>query len=275
MAVKVRCSDCLKIIMVDQAFAGSMCRCPYCKAIVAVPAEGDISGSATASSRSSSRPGKPGESRGGFFQKLGFGKRGPRRSDLEKAGGAAPIVGDDDVPVPRFGSGLGRVGGHSGKASPTRYDKAVGSGTAFFSGSQDLPPVVGGSGLHSGSLGPRDNFPTDEKKSQEDIPEGLVGSGVSHQMGESGKKMARTIHIDSSKLSEDQLAAIPTANPVLRGSKISPLLFVIMMVVVAACVYFGIVMLTGNKETKKEKQIDAPVIVDDAPLHSVPDESKE
>jgi len=37
MALKIRCDDCKKKISIDEAFAGGMCRCPYCKAIVAVP----------------------------------------------------------------------------------------------------------------------------------------------------------------------------------------------------------------------------------------------
>jgi len=36
MALKIRCTDCTKKISIDEAFAGGMCRCPYCKAIVAV-----------------------------------------------------------------------------------------------------------------------------------------------------------------------------------------------------------------------------------------------
>lgn len=37
MAVRIRCSECRKPIAVDEAFGGSMCRCPYCKSIVMVP----------------------------------------------------------------------------------------------------------------------------------------------------------------------------------------------------------------------------------------------
>ena len=33
MAIKVRCEQCRKKISVDEAFAGGVCRCPYCKAI--------------------------------------------------------------------------------------------------------------------------------------------------------------------------------------------------------------------------------------------------
>jgi len=36
MAIKIRCQDCKKKISIDEAFAGGMCRCPYCKALVYV-----------------------------------------------------------------------------------------------------------------------------------------------------------------------------------------------------------------------------------------------
>jgi len=37
MAIKIRCTSCSKKISVDDAFAGGMCRCPYCTATVSVP----------------------------------------------------------------------------------------------------------------------------------------------------------------------------------------------------------------------------------------------
>ena len=39
MAIKIRCSDCRKKISIDEAFSGGVCRCPYCTALVFVPAE--------------------------------------------------------------------------------------------------------------------------------------------------------------------------------------------------------------------------------------------
>jgi len=39
MAIKIRCTECRKKVSIDEAFAGGMCRCPYCSALVAVPAE--------------------------------------------------------------------------------------------------------------------------------------------------------------------------------------------------------------------------------------------
>jgi len=39
MAIKIRCKDCRKKISMDEAFAGGVCRCPYCKATNVVPGE--------------------------------------------------------------------------------------------------------------------------------------------------------------------------------------------------------------------------------------------
>lgn len=39
MAIKIRCTSCSKKISVDDAFAGGMCRCPYCTETVSVPAK--------------------------------------------------------------------------------------------------------------------------------------------------------------------------------------------------------------------------------------------
>ncbi|HOD81325.1 MAG: hypothetical protein BWX88_00017 [Planctomycetes bacterium ADurb.Bin126] len=37
--MKIRCTDCTKKISIDDAFAGGVCRCPYCSALVFVPDE--------------------------------------------------------------------------------------------------------------------------------------------------------------------------------------------------------------------------------------------
>jgi len=39
MAIKIRCKECRKKISMDEAFAGGMCRCPYCRATNVVPGE--------------------------------------------------------------------------------------------------------------------------------------------------------------------------------------------------------------------------------------------
>ena len=59
MAIIIRCSECQKKISVDEAFTGSMCRCPYCKAIVSVPESGQRSATARPAAPSP-RPDRPG-----------------------------------------------------------------------------------------------------------------------------------------------------------------------------------------------------------------------
>ncbi len=54
MAMKIRCTDCEKKISIDNAFAGGVCRCPYCKAIVFVPGS---TGAATAGTRTTTPAG--------------------------------------------------------------------------------------------------------------------------------------------------------------------------------------------------------------------------
>jgi len=38
MAIRIQCSECKKRIVIDDAFAGGACRCPFCSEIVMVPA---------------------------------------------------------------------------------------------------------------------------------------------------------------------------------------------------------------------------------------------
>lgn len=56
MAIKIRCSECNKKVSIDEAFAGGMCRCPYCKALVYVP---EASGKAAAGARPAAPVGRP------------------------------------------------------------------------------------------------------------------------------------------------------------------------------------------------------------------------
>ena len=52
MAMKVRCEQCCKKISIDEAFAGGMCRCPYCKAITRA-------GGGPREARAAARPDRP------------------------------------------------------------------------------------------------------------------------------------------------------------------------------------------------------------------------
>lgn len=62
MAITLRCTECSKKISVDEAFAGSMCRCPYCKAILSVPESGR-EGTPPRPAAPSRRPDRPGAPR--------------------------------------------------------------------------------------------------------------------------------------------------------------------------------------------------------------------
>lgn len=41
--MKIRCAECGRLLTIDEAFAGGVCRCPHCKATVFVPGQSDAS----------------------------------------------------------------------------------------------------------------------------------------------------------------------------------------------------------------------------------------
>ena len=57
--MKIRCTECQKKIMIDEAFAGGVCRCPYCKAIVFVPGRATGGAGAFRPEAPTSRPQSP------------------------------------------------------------------------------------------------------------------------------------------------------------------------------------------------------------------------
>ena len=59
MAMRIRCTDCSKKISIDEAFAGGVCRCPYCKALVQVSGTSDASAGATRPAAPTERPESP------------------------------------------------------------------------------------------------------------------------------------------------------------------------------------------------------------------------
>lgn len=93
MAVKIRCSECSKKISVDAAFAGSMCRCPYCKSIVVVP-KGIASGQEQ-QARPSRPPGRPGRpAKPSRQSQTGSGLSG---SGLRDSGSSRPMLSAADA----------------------------------------------------------------------------------------------------------------------------------------------------------------------------------
>ena len=60
MAMKIRCTECTKKISIDEAFAGGVCRCPYCSALVFVGGASDaMVGAGVRPSAPTSRPTSP------------------------------------------------------------------------------------------------------------------------------------------------------------------------------------------------------------------------
>jgi hypothetical protein len=59
MAIRVQCDQCEGTISVDEAFAGSVCRCPYCKAMVVVPVSDGQAGQARRPAAPGARPTAP------------------------------------------------------------------------------------------------------------------------------------------------------------------------------------------------------------------------
>ncbi len=63
MALRIHCPDCRKKVSIDEAFAGGVCRCPYCKALAFVPGRMGGSGGAQGAALAQ-RPDTPGERSG-------------------------------------------------------------------------------------------------------------------------------------------------------------------------------------------------------------------
>ncbi|MCE5325264.1 MAG: hypothetical protein LLG01_02500 [Planctomycetaceae bacterium] len=57
--MKIRCTECQKRIAIDEAFAGGICRCPYCRALVPVPGMVDTTRTVARPSAPGARPAAP------------------------------------------------------------------------------------------------------------------------------------------------------------------------------------------------------------------------
>lgn len=254
MAVKVRCSDCRKKIALDSAFAGSMCRCPYCKSIIMVPDMEQGVSRDSRLARPQRRPEKPGVSRSRKKRGL-FEKNDPRKGGRKNVGGAAPIVDEKDIPIPRISPSFGGIEQPTRTKIP-RGDKADSGRTPSARNRTPGPPIVGGSGLRETGRPPIDE--SVKLSGQVDALADLAGSGILAQ-GEPSV-IDQVVHVDVSQFSEDQLAAIPTASPVRMQGIVSLILILVLVVMVAACVYLGIKMFSTRDSSDEIYQKGAPAI---------------
>ena len=191
MATKIRCSECRKKISVDEAFAGSMCRCPYCKAIVMVP--------------------KPGDSTA-----KGLGSRPSR-----------PTTGRPSAPTARRGVSDG-----------TGLRNVVGS-RPIVKDFETRPQRPGTPKIPAEKSAPDSARPSPPQKSREELLEIPLSPAIPQQKA-AGEMVVDTVSVDASRFSAEQLAAIPTANPILFQGVVSLVLIVIMLLMTAACVYLGV-----------------------------------
>jgi len=236
MAVKVRCSDCKKKIAVDDAFAGSVCRCPYCKSIIMVPEKDEIESINTRTSKPQKRPDKPSKYRPrkkrGFFP-----TKNRRKGDQKNVVGAAPIIDKNDVPIPRIIPGMSSVE-QPCRPKPARDEKTPANGALSAENRPTELPIVGGSGLKSTIHPSGEGF--EIVSDQVDALANLAGSELDEQSEKlSGKAIPQAVHVDASELSDDELAAIPTANPVRMQGIFSLILIAVLAVFVAVCIYLG------------------------------------
>ncbi len=254
MAVKVRCSDCKKQIAVDEAFAGSMCRCPYCKSIIMVPAKHELEINQTRSSRPQKRPDKP----GGHRTKKKRGLFATRKGKEQNVVGASPIIDKSDIPIPRFAPGRSSVDQHS-RSRPTRDEKPSAGGALSGGNKPAGLPIVGGSGL-KGTIRPAEEKAATSSDQAEALTS-LAGSGLAAEAeGAAGAEILEAAHVDASNFSDDQLAAIPTANPVRMQGILSLILIAVAIVIVGLCIYFGISMLTQKNKTAVIYKNDAQAV---------------
>ena len=138
-AIKIRCSRCGKRISIDAAFAGGVCRCPYCTAINHVPLHGEATVAATAHPRA---PAAKTTSKGAdipIADRVGF--QGIAAIVLLVAL-LAMIVGGVLVAIHLSGDGNGQVGNDNGQGNGDGGGQVAGAPTNPFL-SADQPSVAG------------------------------------------------------------------------------------------------------------------------------------
>jgi len=81
--MKIRCSRCRKRISIDEAFAGAVCRCPYCEATVFVPGKVSLAAGGR-DETAQARPETPAE--------IAAGAKAPAAVRTAIAGGEVPLA---------------------------------------------------------------------------------------------------------------------------------------------------------------------------------------
>lgn len=274
MAVRIRCSECHKKIAVDEAFAGSMCRCPYCKSIVIVPQEISASEANTTPARpaapgrpsSPSRPSKPGE------------KSKPatlKGSGLRDIVGSRPIVSGEEIAPIEVGKTLIKEPGRpqvpgvdTAPTAPKSKPKPV-SPPAARPKPVDDEPDDASSALDAllAAAGEKPAAPKPEPKPKKEKPKKVKPEKVKPEPkpkkvkvkkikpapvpepvieDEDDEDVIETISVDVSKFTPEQLAAIPMANPVRLQGMVTILLSVVLLIAVSLCVYLSI-RVFGNE----------------------------
>lgn len=247
MAVKIRCSECRKKIAVDEAFAGSMCRCPYCKSIVQVPrlpGSGDLPGRPP---RPSARPGRPSAPR----------IKSPGGSGLEQVSGSKPIIREPGSTQRKrpVGPTIIETPGIPQVTEPPQRPKAPGGKpaapkrphTPAAPKSDAEDPLAALAGTAKTVKNPTAPQPPVEPHEPQPVPVEPPAAQAPSVKAEEDLDVIEAIHVDESQLTREQLAAIPTANPVLLQGIVSLVLIAILLIVGGASVYLGVRVFSVTK----------------------------
>ncbi len=248
MALKIRCSECRKKMSVDEAFAGSIYRCPYCKSIVRVPVTavpGQVGLSQT-------RPSRPGGCSG---RPILHRAKSPGGSGLEDVTGSRAVVFAEHPANRKHPAGPTKIDKtnipqiHHHQQRPV-FPADAQIGATFKS--EEKPPVSGGK-----------PFQPERPAPSESPPDALSAPGNAsvrtvRKEPSASKKVKKlpmtspgwykgaieTISVDKGKLSAEQLGAIPTANPVILQGTVTLVLIIVLLIVAAASIFLGIMMFS-------------------------------
>jgi len=249
MAVRIRCSECSKKISVDEAFAGSMCRCPYCKSIVVVPKRVALQGEAKLRpSRPLSRPGKPSKA----VASVGSGLSG---SGLRDTSRSSPKISAADVDsrkkvkrtvVER--AGVPRVPGEKKviKARPrTGEVKKVRKPDLVSERDEDAMLLEQAAAAVAADERSPGREGEDADRGYDFVDEN--GKTVAYEPS-GNTTILETISVDVSRLSQEEIDAIPMADPVRFQGMVAIVGIITLLVLIPVTVVLGIHVLNPDKE---------------------------